>query len=45
MTGRLVPDESLVYDFSHDQEGRGLIMPFVRVEQVDFLKVTLRTTN
>lgn len=37
MTGRLIPDESIVYDFSHDEEGHGLIMPFVRVEQVDFV--------
>jgi len=37
MTGRLVPDESLVYDFSHDQESLGLIMPFVRVEQVHYV--------
>ena len=38
MTGRLLPDETLVYDFSHEEEGRGLIMPFVRVERVDFLR-------
>jgi hypothetical protein len=38
MTGRLIPDESLVYDFSHDEEGRGLIMPFVRIEQVRYLR-------
>lgn len=37
MTGRLIPDESLVYDFSHAEEGQGLIMPVVRVERVDFL--------
>lgn len=37
MTGRLTPNESLVYDFSHDEEGLGLIMPFVRVERVDFI--------
>ena len=37
MTGQLIPDESLVYDFSHDEEGLGLIMPFVRVERVDFV--------
>jgi hypothetical protein len=37
MTGTLIPDESLVYDFSHDAEGVGLIMPFVRVEAVTFL--------
>jgi hypothetical protein len=40
MTGRLVPDESIVYDFSHDEEGVGLIMPFVRVERVDFVMMT-----
>ena len=32
MTGRLTPDKSVVYDFSHDQDGLGLIMPVVRVE-------------
>jgi len=37
MTGKLIPEESIVYDFSHDEEGLGLIMPFVRVEQVDFV--------
>jgi hypothetical protein len=37
MTGRLIPDESLVYDFSHEEEGRGLIMPVVRVEAVEFV--------
>ena len=37
MTGRLIPDESLVYDFSHDQEGVGVIMPVVRVERLDYL--------
>jgi hypothetical protein len=37
MTGHLIPDESLLYDFSHDEEGLGLIMPFVRIERVDFV--------
>jgi hypothetical protein len=37
MTGRPIPDESILYDFSHDEEGVGLIMPFVRVEHVDFV--------
>lgn len=37
MTGRLIPQESLVYDFSHDEEGLGLIMPVVRIERVDYL--------
>jgi hypothetical protein len=37
MAGRLLPEESLVYDFSHEEEGRGLIMPMVRVEAVEFV--------
>ena len=37
MTGRLIPQESIVYDFSHDEEGLGLIMPVVRIERIDYL--------
>ena len=37
MTGVLIPSESIIYDFSHDAEGVGMIMPVVRLEQVDFL--------
>lgn len=37
MTGRLIPQESILYDFSHDEAGLGLIMPFVRIEGVDFI--------
>ena len=37
ITGRLIPEESLMYDFSHEAEGLGLIMPVVRVESVDFV--------
>lgn len=37
--GKLVPEESIVYDFSHDQEGLGLIMPFVRVEEIRYILV------
>lgn len=37
MTGRLIPDESIVYDFSHDQEGLGVIMSVVKVERLDYL--------
>ena len=37
MAGRLIPEESLVYDFSHDEEGLGLIMPVVRIERVEYL--------
>jgi hypothetical protein len=39
MSGKLMPDESIVYDFSHGEEGLGLIMPFVRVERVDFVLI------
>ena len=39
MLGRLIPDESLVYDFSHDEEGVGIIMPVVRIERVEYLLV------
>ncbi|HEX6825501.1 MAG TPA: hypothetical protein VF077_04220 [Nitrospiraceae bacterium] len=39
MVGRLIPDESLVYDFSHDEEGVGIIMPVVRIERVEYLMV------
>lgn len=37
MTGRLIPDESVVYDFSHGQDGVGVIMPVVTVERLDYL--------
>ena len=37
MAGVLIPSESVIYDFSHDQEGVGLIMPVVRVAQVEVL--------
>ena len=37
MIGRLIPEESLIYDFSHEEEGRGLIMPVVRIEGVEFV--------
>ena len=37
MTGRLIPDESVIYDFSHDQAGVGVIMPVVKVEQLDYV--------
>ena len=37
MTGNLIPEESIVYDFSHEEEGLGLIMPFVRIEQVYYI--------
>ena len=37
MMGTLVPEESILYDFSHEQEGLGVIMPVVRVEDVFYL--------
>ncbi len=37
MSGRLIPEESLVYDFLHEAEGLGLIMPVVRIEEVAFV--------
>jgi hypothetical protein len=37
LTGRLIPEESVVYDFSHDQAGLGVIMPVVKVERLDYL--------
>jgi hypothetical protein len=39
MTGHLIPEESIIYDFSHEEEGQGLIMPVVRVEQVQYIVV------
>lgn len=37
LAGTLIPTESIVYDFSHDEEGLGMIMPVVRIEQVAYL--------
>lgn len=37
MAGRLIEEESLVYDFSHEVEGEGLIMPVVRVDALAFV--------
>jgi hypothetical protein len=37
MTGRLVPNEALIYDFAHEDPGQGMIMPLVRVERIDYL--------
>jgi hypothetical protein len=39
MTGHLIPEESVIYDFSHEEEGQALIMPVVQVEQVDYILV------
>jgi hypothetical protein len=37
MTGRLVQDEALIYDFAHEEPGQGMVMPMVRVERIDYL--------
>jgi len=37
MTGRLIPEEAIIYDFAHEDPGQGMIMPMVRVERIDYL--------
>jgi hypothetical protein len=37
MTGRLVQNEALIYDFAHEDPSQGMVMPMVRVEQIDYL--------
>jgi hypothetical protein len=39
MTGRLVPEESILYDFAHENPGQGMVMPVVRVERIDYLLI------
>lgn len=39
MTGRLIPEESIVYDFAHEEPGQGMVMPVVRIERLDYLMV------
>ena len=36
MTGRLVSNEALIYDFAHEDPSQGMIMPTVRVERIDY---------
>lgn len=35
--GRLIPEESLMYDFSTTKEGEGMILPIVELTQVDYI--------
>lgn len=35
--GTLIPEESLLYDFSTETEGEGMILPIVSLEQVDYV--------
>lgn len=37
ITGRLIPEESIIYDFAHDEPGQGMVMPVVRVERIDYV--------
>jgi hypothetical protein len=37
ITGRLLPEESIIYDFAHDEPGQGMVMPVVLVEQADYI--------
>ena len=39
MTGRLIPNEALIYDFAHEDPSQGMIMPMVRVERIDYLLI------
>lgn len=34
--GRLVPEESLIYGFSHEEEGVGMVMPVVLIQDVKY---------
>ena len=43
MTGRLVPEESIIYDFAHGEPGRGMVMPVIRIERLDYLLLEERT--
>lgn len=45
MVGTLIPNESVIYDFSHEEEGVGLIMPVVKVEQVEVILVPPREAS
>ena len=37
ITGGLVQNEALIYDFAHEDPSQGMIMPMVRVERIDYL--------
>jgi hypothetical protein len=37
ITGWLLLDESIIYDFAHDEPGQGMVMPVVRAERVDYI--------
>jgi hypothetical protein len=43
LTGRLIPDESIIYDFAHEEPGQGMVMPVVRIEKIDYVLSRVRT--
>lgn len=43
LTGRLIPEESIIYDFAHEEEGQGMVMPVVRVERIDYFLAEQKT--
>jgi hypothetical protein len=36
LIGRLVPEESIIYDFAHEEKGQGMVMPVVQVERIEY---------
>ena len=40
--GKLVPEESLMYDFSTKKEGEGMILPIVELTQVDYFLTKIK---
>lgn len=36
LAGRLIPEESIIYDFAHEEEGQGMVMPVVRVARIAY---------
>ncbi len=36
VSGRLIPEESIIYDFAHEEPGQGMVMPVVQLEQLDY---------
>jgi hypothetical protein len=36
MTGRLVPEESIIYDHGHEDPSQGMVMPVVWVERIEY---------
>jgi hypothetical protein len=45
LTGRLVPEESIIYDFAHEEPGQGMVIPVIRIERLDYLLSDGSLTN